>query len=160
MKILVFSDSHGHEQEMLDVIEEHKDVNLIVFSGDGGRDFEEVLAGRNIFPYGSDTSVRSIMVAGNCDRCSMEPVRIIDEIEGIRFLITHGHAQNAHFGYAGLIREAKEKNCAVVIFGHTHRQCLEEHDGITLFNPGSIRSGRNGSIEIKDGHAAFELKNV
>lgn len=160
MKILVFSDSHGHPQKMLDAYEDNKDAGMLVFLGDGRRDFEELLAGQNIFPYGADTSVRTVMVAGNCDRRSMEPVTVIDEMGGTRFLITHGHAYNAHSGYAGLLREAREKNCGAVLFGHTHTQCHEDHDGVTLFNPGSIRSGKYGLIRITDGRVEYQLKQL
>ena len=157
MKILVFSDSHGDEQGIIDAIEENKDANALIFLGDGERDFEGALAACNIAPYGADTSVKTYQVCGNCDRFSMEPETITAEFGGVRFLITHGHGQNVKFGYARLVQETKSRNCNAALFGHTHLQCLEKKEGITLLNPGSIRSGKYARILIRNGIAEYEL---
>lgn len=158
MKTLVFSDSHGSEQGMIDAIEENKDANAIVFLGDGERDFEEALAACDIAPYGTGASIRIVQVCGNCDRYSMEPVTVTMEFGGVRFLITHGHDQNVKFGYARLLQEARRKDCRVALFGHTHFQCLEKKDGVVLLNPGSIRSGRYAVLTIDGGEVNYELK--
>ncbi len=160
MKILVFSDSHGDEQGIVDVIEENKDVNAIVFLGDGERDFEAALAACNIAPYGGNDSIRTFQVRGNCDRFSMEPLSVTAELGGVRFFITHGHDQNVKSGVARLAQTARGKQCDAALFGHTHLQCLEEKDGLILLNPGSIRSGKYAVITVKDGRAEYRLKRL
>jgi len=40
MRILVLSDSHGRAGNIYDVIEKHPEAEVIVFLGDGERDFE------------------------------------------------------------------------------------------------------------------------
>lgn len=160
MKILVFSDSHGAEQHMIDVILENRDADTIVFLGDGERDFEEALAGCGIAPYGPDQSVKTLQVCGNCDRYSMEPVTFCTDLGGIKTLITHGHDQNVKLGYAGLCGEAQRQGCKAVLFGHTHLQHTEEKNGILLVNPGSIRSGKYAVITVKDHKAVVALKKL
>lgn len=158
MKILVFSDSHGSEQGMVDAIRENQDVQMIIFLGDGERDFESTLSQLGIAPYGSDGSVRTLQVCGNCDRYSMSPVTLTADLAGVKTMITHGHDQNVKYGYARLTIEAKEKGCCLVLFGHTHKQYMHEKDGLTLLNPGSIRSGKYAVICINDGKMEVELK--
>ena len=38
----------------------------------------------------------------------------------------------------------KDRGAAIGLFGHTHLPTLEERDGVTLFNPGSIGAPRFG----------------
>ena len=157
MKILVFSDSHGAEQPLIDAIEENKDADVIAFLGDGERDFEEALAACGIAPFGPRDSIRILQVCGNCDRTSMEPVTITSDLGGVKTLITHGHDQNVKFGYARLMQQAKKSGCQAAFFGHTHLQTAEEKDGILLLNPGSIRSGKYAVVTVEDGKTQYEL---
>ena len=42
---------------------------------------------------------------------------------------------------------AKERKAQIVIFGHSHMPYLQEEDGITFLNPGSISKPRQVSFE-------------
>ena len=160
MKILVLSDSHGSDEKIIQAVHREQDADAIVFLGDGERDFQYALAEFGFFPYGSDASRIIRQVRGNCDVFSSEPVTIVDSFEGIRVLMTHGFDQNVKYGCHRLLGEARRKDCALALFGHTHVFCLEEHDGVLLFNPGSIRSGRYGIVRIKDHKICCEERNL
>ena len=40
MKLLVFSDSHGMPLYMRETLEKHRDVDAVIFLGDGQNDFD------------------------------------------------------------------------------------------------------------------------
>ena len=68
MKLLVFSDSHGMPLYMRETLEKHRDVDAVIFLGDGQNDFQMM---RALFPNIAFYSVR-----GNCDLgCADVPVR-------------------------------------------------------------------------------------
>ena len=50
--------------------------------------------------------------------------------------------------------EGRSRNVDIVMFGHTHRPFLEQSDGVTLLNPGSLsyprQEGRKGSYMIME----------
>ena len=43
--------------------------------------------------------------------------------------------------YGKLAGYANRKGCDILVFGHTHHQCYEVVDGVTLINPGSVALG-------------------
>ena len=149
MKLLIMSDSHGHDEKLADFILEYKEADAIVFLGDGERDFERALQTCGIDP--DDDRPIVCQVKGNCDRASTEPERLVRRFGGVRFLITHGHEQNAKYGVRGLIEDAEKYDCSAVLYGHTHRQSYVEQNGITLINPGSAGGGYFRLLEVKDG---------
>lgn len=146
MKLLVMSDSHGHDEKIADILLEHPEADVIVFLGDGEWDFENAVKACGIGPEKVICRVR-----GNCDRASMEPETIVREFGGVRFLITHGHVQNAKYGIWGLLEEAGRRNCGAVLFGHTHRKFHAEQENVILINPGSAAGGSFCVLEAKDG---------
>ncbi len=160
MKILVVSDSHGNSDRLSDIIREHRETDYIVFLGDGERDLEVALAENNIDPYDRSCPIKVLQVCGNCDYFSNEPVNIIEEIEGHRFLITHGFRENVKYGLSLLARDAYERKCDIALFGHTHRPHYSEESGVILFNPGSVRSRSYGIINIADGECSFECIDI
>ena len=151
MKILVLSDSHGSEENIVSAIHQERDADAIIFLGDGERDFEAAAAEFGFFPYGDDTSCAVYQVKGNCDLFSREAVTIVPVLGGLRILVTHGYDQNVKYGLHTLVREAKERGCAAALFGHTHVQFSGEMNGIQLLNPGSIRSGKYALLIVRDG---------
>ena len=71
-----------------------------------------------------------------------------------RAFLTHGHYYNVSLDVDRLWEEAKDRGCDIAMFGHTHRPYLEEREGITLLNPGSLsyprQEGRMPSYMIMD----------
>ena len=51
-------------------------------------------------------------------------------------------------GLGPLLGRAREVGAALAIFGHTHIQTLEGHEGILLLNPGALRDGAFAIVEI------------
>lgn len=157
MKILVVSDSHHHDGNLKAVIEKEKPFDMMVHCGD---------------VEGSEANIRAWvdgalhMVAGNNDYFSDLPREKEFEIAGYRAFLTHGHYYHVSFGIEQLIIEAKVRGAKLVFYGHTHRPLLEEVDGITVLNPGSIsfprQNGRKPSFAIletdREGKLHFTIK--
>ena len=138
MKCLVFSDSHGDADGMRRVIAMHKDADVIFFLGDGLRDFEEAA-------YRSPAA--KYFVRGNCDFSHVCFDRIAERTEeitldGKKILICHGDLFGVKGGCDRLLYYARERECDIVLFGHTHvpteEWCEVSGRRIALFNPGSI----------------------
>ncbi len=130
MRILVVSDTHGHEEDLRQVLEDIGMPDCLIHLGDyeSGEARIQEMAKCPLY-----------MVAGNCDFFSRLPLTQIVEIGGLRILITHGHYYFVSVGMRDLIEEAKANGCNVAMFGHTHRPYLDQSDEeVTLLNPGSL----------------------
>ena len=159
MKILVFSDTHGNYEKMREIILSHsQNTELIIHLGDL---YDDVLKIRDEFPR-----IAFLGVRGNCDYIENPafPQSNSITLENCTFFFTHGHMQlvkNKNYSY--LLAEAKLKGAKVALFGHTHISYLSEHNGITLFNPGSLSLPRDycvgsyGIINVKDGKCEFNI---
>jgi putative phosphoesterase len=88
MKILVFSDSHGNIESLRKAISIHKSTtDLVIFLGDGVFDLESI---KNEF-----SDLAFYIVRGNCDfMCADIPKDGVLDLDGVRFLICHGHTYN------------------------------------------------------------------
>ena len=165
MKILVFSDSHGKTYNMEKAIKMHKDTSdCVFFLGDGLRDvntMKQVYGDRLFF-----TSV-----CGNCDSPLLalngEPAVQMINLEGFRFMLTHGHLHSAKSTLDRLVYSARENGADAVIFGHTHNPeniylppINEADKPLYVFNPGSISKPNYGNptygiIDIRNGQIMF-----
>lgn len=141
MRILVLSDSHRHNFNLFTAITEEPTAEVVYFLGDGANEFEEAQ-----LVYGTERAF--IGVKGNCDQFSSLPARDIRVICDKRIMATHGYVENVKFGLKDLQLEALDKNCDIVLFGHTHMPESVYKDGIYYFNPGSLREGCYGVVDI------------
>jgi len=83
MKILVLSDSHGHLNYMQGAIK-LENPSLILHLGDNVRDSVKLES------YAKDVPILS--VHGNCDLgTNVAPATLLQEVEGVRIMMTHGH---------------------------------------------------------------------
>lgn len=123
--IVAFSDSHGVEipQKLLNIINEN---NYVFFLGDGINHLGDVMFHKNLH-----------IVNGNCDYPLFKDEEILT-IENTKILLTHGHKYNVKSNLLNLKLRAKELNCSLVFYGHTHYPQIIEDDGITFICPGSI----------------------
>ncbi len=139
MKVLILSDSH-HSDMLTQILKKESSCDAFLHLGDGGSDMlntNEYTAGKPVYT-----------VKGNCDSEAYNfPLRLISYIGDTKFYACHGHTHNVKQTLTALYYAAKEYECAVAFFGHTHIACKEEYDGITLFNPGSARNGCYGILE-------------
>ena len=143
MKIIVFSDSHGLYNNMIDIVK-NEAPDMIIHCGDYERDV------RALEVKFRDIQIHS--VEGNCDFASGGRTEEEFTVLGRKFYITHGHLQRVKGGYMNLIYTGKEKFADVVICGHTHVPLYEEYEGMSIINPGSITFGAKtyGIIEMDE----------
>ena len=146
MKVLVLSDSHSSMRFMrLCVSKVNPDV--IIHLGDH---FDDGEALNEEFPH-----IRFYQVAGNCDRYRVPPHAreiLVMPIGGVRFYMTHGHIHRVKQVLSLLVRDAREAEADIALFGHTHvAYCEQEADGLWVMNPGSCgyNGGSAGLIEIE-----------
>ncbi len=156
MKILVFSDSHGKLDWMIAAVELEK-PNHIFFLGDHERDGWDL---SRIYPM-----IPLNAVKGNCDWGPGLEEWLV-ELEGVRFLLTHGHLYGAKSGTDRLIAAGLRTGADVVCFGHTHLAADKSTPvGIRLFNPGTIGGPHGqrttyGVITVKGKDITAEIKDT
>ena len=153
MKLLVLSDSHGCVNKLKTAVDLEK-PQAIAFLGDCVRDYLEICD--------SYIGVLHFIVAGNCDLgASGFSERIIADIFGKRFYLTHGHRENVKSGYLKLCMNALENECDAALFGHTHLTCKNYYSGVEILNPGSISCGDYGIVEIdEEGNIETSLRTI
>ena len=159
MKLLVFSDSHGSSFAMREALARNRGtVDYAVFAGDGAGEFLSLAA------EFSDVTFRA--VAGNCDFMSSLPLEEEIDACGARILVVHGHKYGVKFSRTQLYLSARVRGFDVVIYGHTHEReekyypAEGEFHAVTLFNPGSAKSGDFGVIDVGDGGVLCSQGNV
>lgn len=142
MRLLVFSDSHGSIGKMLRACELHPEADVLVHLGDCERDFnsiKEALPGKTL-----------VQVCGNCDYSPQFPERELIRAGDKLVYCTHGHAERVKYGLDTLRNKAIYCGAAVALYGHTHLQRCDYIDGIYYFNPGSVRDGKYGMVDVTD----------
>lgn len=165
IRLLVFSDSHGAIDRVMRISAMHRNVDAVLFLGDGIRDLE----------YIEKIPARAVCaVRGNCDfslsfnQNGEYPEEALLVLGDHHILMVHGHKKNVKRGADEAIRYAAEKGADMLLYGHTHVReeryipAGEEILGLVLkkpmyvFNPGSLGAsyggkGSFGYIEIRNG---------
>lgn len=153
MKIIVVSDTHGSYRNFQKVMQLNRNADIVVHCGDSRDEVDQI---KMEYPDKMYYTVK-----GNCDFGTMLPLTEEFTVEGVRFLITHGHLFNVKYGLLDLRMAAKEKGAQVVLFGHTHYATDEVVDGVRYFNPGSLGYGKSfGVIEVKDGQVLSNIAHL
>ncbi len=155
VRILVLSDSHRIKYKLFSAIEAEPSAEVVYFLGDGFNDIEEAK-----MIYGDKKAF--IIVKGNCDlyaNCLDRDLRVIG---GKKILAVHGHNEYVKYGLNKLEQDALSEKYDIALFGHTH---TPEHKNSTqynvnLFNPGSIKDGSYGVIDITDNGVMFIHKKL
>ncbi len=159
MKILIVSDTHKSHRNFEKVLEENKDIDMLIHLGDveGAEDYIEALADCPVHIIGGNNDFFS-------DLLSEEEFTI----GGHHVFITHGHYYGVVTGEERLARAARERGADIVMYGHTHRPFYKEEEGLIILNPGSIayprQLERRASYMImeidEENRTHFELKYV
>lgn len=129
-EIIVMSDSHGLVHEIAEICNRHE-ADYIFHCGDSELSREEKVL-QNI-----------TTVEGNCDQFDQFKQDEIVVVEGVRFLITHGHLYNVKQQLSTLSYRASELEADVVCFGHSHVVHADQDTEHVYINPGSIRIPRS-----------------
>lgn len=151
-EIIVVSDTHRFNGYLTDLEKAYPQADLYLHLGDLQDDPSR-------FPKWK-------FVRGNTDDFFpgqlMPSMRVVEK-DGIRILMTHSHKFSQSSLKEELVRLARENNCSVVLYGHTHVPAIKNEQGIWMINPGSPSIPRNQSqpsyarILIEDGEVKPEL---
>lgn len=137
MKILIVSDTHRKNENYFTLLERLKPLDMVIHCGDAeGSEYA--------ISEAADCPVQ--IVLGNNDFFSALPKEVELEIGGYRVLVTHGHTHYVSMGNEKLKMDARMRGVDVVMYGHTHRPCLDIEEGLVTLNPGSL------SYPRQDGH--------
>ena len=145
MKILIVSDTHRQNGNLCQALLDEKPVDMLIHLGDaeGSEDYIHHIA-----------SCPVEIVAGNNDFFSRLPREKEITLGPFRVLLTHGHSSRVSLCMDYLREEALQRGVDIVMFGHTHRPLLEQENGLTLLNPGSIsyprQEGREPSYMVME----------
>lgn len=144
MKLIVFSDSHGNYWNMKRVAELHPDAEAFIFLGDGLSDTDYAFA---------NVSVPVILVKGNCDWNSGSGAvnECVLDMDGKKIMCMHGHLHGVKGGLSDAAEYAAARCVDLLLYGHTHIAFESRERGVVLFNPGSIRKGSFGVVNIEKG---------
>ena len=129
-RVGVFSDSHGDQKALYDLMEKMGYVDAVCFLGDVSRDAMFLCDLCGAMPH----QPPFYGVKGNNDLASRLPDSLIADLGGRRAYLTHGH-MNA--GPLSLAYRALENECEIALFGHTHIPFYSYEQGVLLVNPGS-----------------------
>lgn len=155
MRMIVTSDSHGRSGALFDIIEKHiDDAQLFVNLGDcnSGRDLEDAKA-----YFGNRLNL--ICVSGNCDFAGNAPVEQVITFGEKKVILCHGHTYSVKFGLYDYQSRAKREGADIALYGHTHTPCVNYIEGIYYFNPGAVRDGIYGIVDVtKAGIVCFNAK--
>lgn len=153
MRLVVVSDSHGAWGNLFEAIQRESSADAVYFLGDGCKEYDELVCAYS-------DKLFFIGVRGNCDFSCNLPEKDIRTLENARIYATHGYMEKVKFGLFDLEEKAKTENCNLVLFGHTHQPTKQYKDGIHYFNPGSVREGFYGVVDITDNGIMCINKNL
>ncbi|MEF9962007.1 MAG: YfcE family phosphodiesterase [Erysipelotrichaceae bacterium] len=151
MLLLLMSDTHGELSKVKDILQVEHDVDQILHCGDVGFDLMD--------------DSKFLCVKGNHDENQNFPKTRMITILNHRILMLHGDRFEREvldelcktcdvndYVYEDCInimnqlcsQLAKENNCDMVCYGHTHYPVNKMIDGVHVLNPGSLFYNANG----------------
>lgn len=156
MLIGVVSDTHRDKIAIKRAAEELCNTDVLIHLGDNDSDVEEL---SKLYKN------RIISVKGNCDFISRTPLELVEEFEGIRILITHGHKYNVKQNISKLKDKAIKLDATIALYGHTHSAEIRLEEGVWIINPGSAALPRDeyssvAIIEIENGEIKPSIKKI
>lgn len=152
MYCVVLSDSHGRNEVFKQLREMYPTASAYIHCGDS-----------ETHPNDLDGFVS---IQGNNDLHYDYAKQMILDLNGVRVLLIHGHQYPMMQVVERLIYKAKEEECKLVLYGHTHIFKVTRFEDIVLVNPGSIHYNRDGSepsyalVTIEDGKIEVERKTL
>ena len=150
MKVLIVSDTHRRDGNLQMVIEQEAPFDMLIHLGDaeGSED--------RITDWCREQNERCLvhMVLGNNDFFSNLDREKVVSIGNLRAFLTHGHFYSVSVGPERLWDEAKDRKVQIAMYGHTHKPYLDEREGVTILNPGSLsfprQEGRKPSYMVME----------
>lgn len=124
--LFIISDTHGNKEGINKLLPIMEESDYIIHLGDFCTDFKGMP---------SEIYDKLYFVKGNCDGGGDDA---FIEIEDLKIMLTHGDRYGVKQSLTKLYLKAKESLVDVVLYGHTHTPLIEEYDGITFINPGTL----------------------
>lgn len=143
MKILIVSDTHRNEDNLIEALEREENLDLLIHCGDveGAEDEIEHYAG-----------CKTVFVAGNNDFFSRLPREVELQLENMNIWVTHGHNYYVNTNPEYIRTEARARRMDIVMYGHTHRPVIDKTENLIVINPGSLtyprQEGRRPSYVV------------
>lgn len=150
MKVIIVSDSHGKRGILEEIVKRNPDADAFLHCGDIEENTEE-------YPMYT-------FVNGNNDYFYDLPNERVVQLGKHRVYMTHGHMLSFRKRHEDLVKRAKENNCGIACYGHSHIAVLEQRDGVMIVNPGSLwrsRDSRGPSyaiLEIDNEHVKAHIE--
>lgn len=146
MKILVVSDTHGRHTNLDKILRTAGEIDMFVHLGDleDGEFYIDVIV-----------ECEKHIIGGNNDYFSGLPMEEEFYIGPNKVFITHGHQYSVSYEKESIKRAGRARGASLVMFGHTHKPYLEEEDGLTILNPGSVSYPRQSGR--KPGYMILEM---
>ena len=153
VRLLVVSDSHLDLFNMEQLLRETKDcgASALIHLGDCATDGHFLAKKCAPIPFYG--------VRGNCDLFADAEGEKIAAFGGVKTLLCHGHAYHVKSDLALLADAARQKDCTLALFGHTHKRLEHFENGVFLINPGALCDGCYAYVDITDDgtpYATFE----
>lgn len=127
--IVVLSDSHGNRRDIEALFPVMKESDIIIHLGDTSQDGSFI---RAKFPD------KTYLLNGNCDFVKSGENELVLKVEDVKILACHGHLYSVKSTPQRLVNRAKELDCAVALYGHTHSACEQQIDDVLTINPGTM----------------------
>lgn len=133
MRVLIVSDTHGYEKNLMEVLKKEGKIDKLIHLGD-----VEDGKGRILDMINCPLEI----VAGNNDYTSDESGEKLIRIGKWNVFLTHGHRYRIHYSEDTLYYKALSVGADIVMFGHTHRPVIKYVGSVMFVNPGSISQPR------------------
>ncbi len=146
MRILIVSDTHRKNENYFKVLQKMKKLDMVIHCGD-------VEGSEYALTEAADCPV--LMVSGNNDFFTELPKEQELNIGDYKVWVTHGHNYLVSLGTERIKQEAKARGVQIVMFGHTHKPCLEQDEELIAVNPGSLSYPRQDGC--KPTYALMEI---
>ncbi len=129
MKIIVVSDTHGHNEAFLEAALSIEKPDLLIHLGDYVRDAQEIA---NLL------DIEFLTVKGNGDYAARNfNEDELVEINGKKLFLTHGHRHYVSYDRDTLLKKGMELGADIILYGHTHIPLIEKEGNVLIMNPGS-----------------------
>lgn len=145
MDILVWSDSHGHREFVMRILEKEAGCKTVFFLGDG---ISEAEYAKELFP-----DRKFILVRGNNDfHCDAERFAY-KHVDGVTFMACHGDTLSVRFSLRELFDKADAVRAHIALYGHTHVPKIQAdpYSGVCAVNPGALCNGSYCVISVNKG---------
>lgn len=154
MNILVWSDSHGHREYVLRMLDREPDCKTVFFLGDG---IKEAQYAKERYP-----DRNFILVKGNNDFYSDAQMYAYKHLEGITFMACHGDMLSVRYTLRDLFSKAESVRAHIALYGHTHVPNVQadSYSGVCAVNPGALCNGKYCVISVNKGDYEIEHKEI